>query len=181
VARITKIIGSLSTFARDTSKEPFQACSIAKIVDTTLDLYGSNLKERGIELTVQVPEPDIVCFCREAQILQVLINLLSNAVDAVEGLDVKKVWLVAIGKDEAVEISVTDTGRGIPPGLEDKIMQPFFTTKPIGKGPGLGLSVSEGIARAHQGSLYLDRSSTLTRFVLTLPKNTDINPTQEPS
>jgi C4-dicarboxylate-specific signal transduction histidine kinase len=73
-------------------------------------------------------------------------------------------------KGSLFEISVTDSGPGIPKDVARKIMSPFFTTKPPGKGTGLGLSISSNIMTDHGGSLALDSNSPNTRFVLTLPK-----------
>jgi C4-dicarboxylate-specific signal transduction histidine kinase len=99
----------------------------------------------------------------------VLLNLLNNAFDAV--CDLPKPWVQveanAVGNH--VEISVTDSGSGIPAEIRNRIMQPFFTTKEAGKGTGLGLSISHGIASEHGGKLYIDEQSPHTRFVLVLP------------
>jgi C4-dicarboxylate-specific signal transduction histidine kinase len=67
------------------------------------------------------------------------------------------------------DISVTDSGTGIPSDVARKIMTPFFTTKPTGKGTGLGLSISSNIMTDHGGSLSLDHSSPHTRFVIRVP------------
>ena len=99
-----------------------------------------------------------------------LLNLLNNAVDAVQPLPEKWVELKVknVGKD--VEISVTDSGRGIPEKIRDKLGQPLFTTKVVGQGTGLGLSISRGIVEANGGSLNLDPDCEHTRFVVVLPK-----------
>jgi C4-dicarboxylate-specific signal transduction histidine kinase len=102
------------------------------------------------------------------QISQILLNLLSNAFDAVENQSLRWVRMGAEADDQQVRITVTDSGPGVPPDLESRIMEPFFTTKDVGKGTGLGLSVSKGNAEAHGGSLALDRTSLDTCFVLTL-------------
>jgi len=79
-------------------------------------------------------------------------------------------------------ISVTDSGNGIPTDFQDKLFQPFFTTKEIGRGTGLGLSLSSAIAKHHGGSLTLDNDSSNTRFVLEIPrmkpKQTELNSRQ---
>jgi signal transduction histidine kinase len=76
-------------------------------------------------------------------------------------------------KDSFVEVSVTDSGSGIPKEIQDKIMQPFFTTKPLGQGTGLGLSISKGFAESNGGSLTLDVASPQTKFILRLPRAVD--------
>src|SRR5262249_34026595 len=103
------------------------------------------------------------------QIGQVLLNLLSNAFDAVEHAPEKWVALSFSHQDGRVEIAIEDSGPGIPGDLRQRMFQPFFTTKPVGKGTGLGLSISHGIIHAHGGSLVLDESSDHTRFVMSLP------------
>lgn len=74
-------------------------------------------------------------------------------------------------RGEKLQISVTDSGKGIPSNIAEKLMQPFFTTKEVGKGTGLGLSISKGIIEDHQGSLWYDSSCANTRFVIDLPLN----------
>jgi signal transduction histidine kinase len=91
-------------------------------------------------------------------------------VDAVQPLPEKWVELQVknVGKD--VEISVTDSGRGIPEKIRDKVGKPFFTTKVVGQGTGLGWVFRGGIVEAHGGSLNLDPDCEHTRFVVILPK-----------
>ncbi len=71
---------------------------------------------------------------------------------------------------DSVEIVVTDSGNGIPDSIAEHIMQPFFTTKKIGKGTGLGPSISTGILRSHKGTLHLEKNAEHTTFVIHLPK-----------
>jgi C4-dicarboxylate-specific signal transduction histidine kinase len=108
--------------------------------------------------------------CRPSQISQVILNLLNNAYDAVVGRNEAWIKIDVRSSDDAFEIAVTDSGEGIAPSVADRIMTPFFTTKPMGKGTGLGLSISSNIMIDHGGTLKLDRSCPRTRFVVTLPK-----------
>ena len=119
--------------------------------------------------------------CRGAQISQVLLNLLSNAYDAVEHAAVRRVRVGARGDDSAVRITVTDTGPGIPPDIAPRIMEPFFTTKEVGKGTGLGLAASKGIAEGHRGTLTYERADGETRFVLTLPRSVPREQVHQPA
>jgi signal transduction histidine kinase len=95
---------------------------------------------------------------------------LNNAFDAIAELEPKWIELaVSATAERMVQISVTDCGNGIPAAIRDKIMNPFFTTKPVNKGTGLGLSISRSIMEDHGGKFYLDTECAHTRFVLELP------------
>jgi signal transduction histidine kinase len=98
------------------------------------------------------------------------MNLLVNAIDATETLGEKWVKIDLADKGDQIELSITDSGSGIPKEVQDKMMQPFFTTKAVGSGMGLGLSISNGIIESHQGKLFLDTTSPRTRFVFLIPK-----------
>jgi two-component system C4-dicarboxylate transport sensor histidine kinase DctB len=100
----------------------------------------------------------------------VILNLLNNALDAVMGGKERLVRLECTDRGGFYEIAVSDSGVGIAEEIRDKIMRPFFTTKPPGRGTGLGLSISSNIAADHGGCLGLDTKAPLTRFVLALPK-----------
>src|SRR5690606_26102170 len=104
------------------------------------------------------------------QIAQVLLNFISNSADAVEKLEEKWVRVTCEDKDTTITLSVTDSGKGIPREIQEKILQPFFTTKEVGRGTGLGLSISRGIIEAHKGKLRLDTSTSNTRFCIDLYK-----------
>ena len=99
-----------------------------------------------------------------------LLNLLNNSYDAVVDQPERWIKVDVLDKNELLEIAVTDSGPGIPAPIAEKIMSPFFTTKPPGKGTGLGLSISSNIMTDHGGSLTVDGSSPHTRFVISLLK-----------
>jgi C4-dicarboxylate-specific signal transduction histidine kinase len=108
--------------------------------------------------------------CNSVQISQILMNLLGNAMDSVQSRPDSWVRLDAVADEEQVVIRVTDSGARLTPEVAERVMQPFFTTKPVGQGTGLGLPISLGIAEAHGGRLYLDPSSENVSFVLELPR-----------
>jgi C4-dicarboxylate-specific signal transduction histidine kinase len=144
--------------------------SVRQIVNDTLQLCGKRFQQRAIALDVAPFPDDLRVECRAVQISQILLNLLSNAYDAVEGQERRRVRITVESDDDRVYIAVTDSGPGIAPELRGRIMEPFFTTKGVGQGTGLGLSVSRGLAELHGGDLALDPSSQETRFVLALPR-----------
>lgn len=167
--RISKIIQGLRNFSRDASRDPFQKVSLEKIIEDTLSFCQARFKNKDINLIVKGIPKDLEIECRATQISQILINLLNNSCDAIEDAAIKWIEISARVENETVEVSITDSGSGIPPDIAEKIMQPFFTTKDIGKGTGLGLSVSKGIIEAHGGTLKLDPSGSNTKFLIQLP------------
>lgn len=107
---------------------------------------------------------------RQAQIEQVLLNLLNNSFDAIQSTPDRWIHITARLENHRVLILVTDSGTGIPNDVQQKMLQPFFTTKEVGKGTGLGLSISKGIIEDHQGQLYYDPKNKNTCFVIDLPE-----------
>lgn len=169
VDRIAKIIKGLRSFSRDTNGEAFKYKKVSEIVDMTLELCQERFKDNGITIK-QYVNPEVEVHCREIQIVQVLVNLLNNSLDAI--LDQPEKWIEISAGDLGgmVMIRVTDSGKGISEEVIDQIMLPFFTTKDIGKGTGLGLSISKGIIEAHEGKFYYELNEGHTSFVLELKK-----------
>jgi PAS domain S-box-containing protein len=168
--RISRIVRSLRHVARESRADEFRETPVREIVDETLELCAERFRAHNIRMAVSAVDPEVVISCREAQICQILLNLLQNAFDELvdwEGdrwvkLDVAYCpgWVV---------FSVSDSGTGIALEHRAHIMEPFFTTKPVGKGIGLGLSISRSIALEHGGTLELDEQSPHTCFRLKLP------------
>jgi len=168
VDRIRRIIDALRSFARDAENDPMRPERVTSIITDTIELCAERFRQHSIALTVEPIAADIYADCRAVQISQVLLNLLSNAYDAVETAPERRVRVAVEADERQVRIAVSDTGPGIPEHLRTRIMEPFFTTKEIGKGTGIGLSVSQGIAEAHGGRLAFDPNGAETRFVLAL-------------
>ena len=169
VRRVTKIIQGLKTFARSDAGDGMAETQVAQIVADTLSFCSERFKNHGVELVVADIPAALTVFCRPTQISQVLLNLMSNAFDAVALTELKWVKLDCRDLGSMVELSVSDSGPGIEVDTEERIFQPFFSTKEVGKGSGLGLSISLGIAKDHGGSLTHDRHIGSTRFTLVLP------------
>lgn len=168
--RIVKIINGLKSFARDSTSDPMVMISIEQILDETLALCHERLIKENISFKFDNKVNDEYQLNgRPTQISQVILNLLSNSIDANEGKETKWINLSLEIIDHNMVIRVTDSGNGIPDEVAKKIMQPFFTTKDIGKGTGLGLSISKGIVEAHNGKFYYDSASSNTSFVIELP------------
>ena len=170
IHHIDSIVHGLRTFARDASKDAFDETPLKPIIKSALNLCQAKFKDKNIKVIVDEIDDEMSIYCRPVQITQVLLNLITNAFDAVEGLDEKWIKLQFADKGNGVEILVTDSGKGIPARLRDKVFLPLFTTKEIGKGTGLGLSISKGIVDVHHGTLTLNTKCKNTQFVLFLPK-----------
>ncbi len=169
-SRIAKIISGMRTVVREGINDSFAPESVRGIVDDTVMFCTSKFKTRGVSLTVNEIPPTLSIDCSASQIAQVLLNLLSNAFDAILQLPEKWITLTVEDKGATIELSVLDSGTGINADIRDRIFDTFFTTKDPGAGTGLGLSISTGIIEGHNGTLKLDQCSANTRFVLTIPK-----------
>ena len=168
--RIAKIVQGLRSFSRDGRKDPFQNVNVRELIDETLSFCEERFKDSGITLSVEEFRKDLCVEGRATQLSQVILNLLGNAYDAIVDTQDKWIKISVLETANDVEIRITDCCKGIPEDIQKKIFQPFFTTKEIGKGTGMGLSISIGIVQIHRGELMLDTKSPNTCFVIRLPK-----------
>jgi len=171
VSRIADTIKGLRHFARDASEDPLHEASIEEIIESTLKLCSQTAYNKHIDIQIIPFNTDIRVNCRKHQIIQALYNILSNAFYAVRNCPKKWVRiLVSDDNNNEVTIKVIDSGEGVINEIQDKIMDPFFTTKPVGIGSGLGLSIAVGVLHSHGGSLKFEPNSEYTTFTLTLPQ-----------
>ena len=152
VRKATEIISHLRTFGRaaPASREPI---SLRHVIERALSLMREQLRLREIEVTVDLGREEAVVVGNAIQLEQVFINLLANARDAVAESPRKAIRIASSVGSAAVEVTLVDTGHGIPPGREQRVFDPFFTTKEVGKGTGLGLSITYGIIQEHGGTI----------------------------
>jgi len=176
--RVADIVKSLLSFSRVERESHSPAC-MSDIVNSTFSLIGAVLEKDHIQLTVEIAPNLPSLECHPQQIQQVLINLLTNARDALNdrypGFDENKILRVSVTLVEQEEdlwmrTIVEDHGSGIPDDIVERIFDPFFSTKSREKGTGLGLSISYGLVRDHQGQLLVEcRPGVYTRFIMDLP------------
>ena len=168
--RIESIVKSLRHIAREGDADPIQPASLRELIEHVLELSRERFRMHSILLSCSPIDPDLQVPCREVQIAQVVMNLVQNAFDAVvETSSEKWIEVQVHAGTEFVVVSVIDSGAGVPVEIRDRIMEPFFTTKPVGKGMGLGLSLARSIARQHGGDLTLAEHQGHTCFSLALP------------
>jgi C4-dicarboxylate-specific signal transduction histidine kinase len=170
--RIHKIVRSLRSLGRDASSDPLEVVLLSHVFEDAVSLLEHKIKLKGVELRFKPEDlPYNVCI-RHVLFTQVLVNLVSNAVDAIEALPDRWIDVKVEEKDGFTKIRVIDSGHGIPDEVADKLMESIFTTKGVGKGTGLGLRLCRSIIEGHGGQLYLDRSMTNTTFVISIPSTT---------
>jgi two-component system sensor histidine kinase HupT/HoxJ len=150
--RVKEIVNDLRQFSssQESEKAPFD---LAHVIKTALHWIIKESKT-PVKVTEQIP-PDLQAFGHAGQIHQVVVNLIQNAVDAMEGQTEKRLNLTATVEAGRVRLQVHDSGPGIPEAHLSRLFDPFFTTKPVGQGTGLGLSISYGIVCEHGGGLSI--------------------------
>lgn len=151
--RMARITAHLKTFARKSEPGHPEPVLVDRAIDRTLFLLESQIKAAGVSLEKTI-EPDLWVLGHAVQLEQVILNLVRNALDAIAGQGHGRIRIAAQASESTVSIKVADNGPGIPTNEIDQIFDPFFTTKALGKGLGLGLSISYGIVQDFGGQIH---------------------------
>lgn len=167
--RISTISRALLSYAHEGSYEQDVGFTLHKLQEECMELCQERLRNRDISLQVDCSDPNQEICGKYVKLLQIIVNLLNNAIDAVSTCPEKWIHLELFLQPGQLHLAVEDSGIGIPEHLRERIKSPFFTTKPIGKGTGLGLSIVDGIIRDVGGEFYLDTKAPHTRFVVRFP------------
>lgn len=168
IERIAKITNGLRHFAYNRNDKK-TSVALSKVISDSLELCQERLKKNDISLKVLKPVFDVEISVFDTQMIQVLLNLIINSLDAIKDLSEK--WIEIEYKIEVdhLNIIVRDSGSGLNADVASKIMNPFYTTKERGKGTGLGLSLSKSIIENHEGRLFYNPRAKNTEFVIELP------------
>jgi len=176
--RITKIVRSLLSFAKS-GKEEKTSVSIHEVLSNTLSLSQRLLEKNSVHLKIDLPPNLPPVIGNSNQIQQIFLNLINNSLYALNrrypGTDDDKRLEIAgkkISRDGQSYFRITfhDRGTGIPASVLDKVVHPFFSTKPAGQGTGLGLSISYGIVSDHNGSMLIEsQEGAFTTVMIELP------------
>ncbi|ADU15039.1 sensor histidine kinase [Asticcacaulis excentricus] len=167
--RLGHITGELRTFSRKASSE-VEPVPLKEAVDSSILLNESRLRDHRVTLRCDPIDPQLRVMASRVRLEQVLVNLLQNAFEALEGLPDAKVRLSLSADGNQVHLRVADNGPGLPPPVLAQLFTPFVTTKP--KGLGLGLVIAHDILRDFGGALSAESSETGATFTLTLCKAT---------
>ena len=169
--RISAIVKAMKNLSRKAELEVVEDVDLEFILTDIINLSMINFKNLGIDLQIEMGAfKDKIIKGSSVQISQAFLNLIGNASHAIEGLEEK--WLRVTLEEEGDSYLITfqNSGPQMSREIQERIFQPFFTTKAPGKGTGLGLSVSRSIVEAHQGTLNIDPGSAHPTFVLSLPR-----------
>jgi PAS domain S-box-containing protein len=166
LGRIQRIVRDLRVFAR-VEEDSFVESDVNEGIESTVHILLGNAKTRGVKIDLALaPLPPLVC--QPAKLNQVIMNLVSNAIEACGPGG--RVSVASRAGTDSVSIEVVDNGSGIDPAARERIFDPFFTTKPIGEGTGLGLSISYGIVKEHGGTIdVISEPGRGARFTVKLP------------
>lgn len=169
--RIRDLVLKLRTFSR-LDEGQIKQINIDEAIDSVLTLlqYRLGTRIRVIRRFGAVKQLD----CYPGPLNQVLMNLLANAIDAIDGEG--EITITTAAEDGLLRIAIADTGQGMPEAVRERIFEPFFTTKPVGQGTGLGLSISFGIIRDHGGTLKaFSKEGEGTQMIIHLPLNSRLH------
>lgn len=168
--RMRDIVRSILSFAR-ASTEQDEPMKLSSVIDASLEILAHERRRRDVNVVQEIASPEPVVMGDSNTLKQVYINLIGNALHAMEDQKNRRLILRVFKdqkRDEVVS-EVEDNGPGIPKDIQDKIFEPFFTTKAEGKGTGLGLYVVGGIIEKHKGAIAMESKPGRTLFRIILP------------
>jgi PAS domain S-box-containing protein len=171
--RISKIINGLKKFSRSGEQTEYSNHSLCSIIREGVILIDHKAKRESTPITVDCQSLSEI-YCNEVEIEQVVVNLISNAIDAVKNGPDRWVKISVFDEKGTVVLRVEDSGKGLPQGIADKLFDPFFTTKKVGEGTGLGLSITKGILESHQATIELLNHHPNTCFEVRFKKTTPL-------
>ncbi|MDW9435567.1 two-component sensor histidine kinase [Sinorhizobium meliloti] len=157
IDRMASISRHLRNFARKPN-EKLGPVRLDEVVRDTLEIVETRLKAAGAEMDIDIGD-ELAVLAGSVRLQQVLVNVISNAADAVEGLDDRKLSVRAWREGGRAVLTVRDRGAGVAPAVAQRIFDPFYTTKGVGRGLGLGLSISYNIIKDFGGSLTVSNHS----------------------
>ena len=170
--RCMDLVKELLTFShmKKLSDEEYQWVGCEELFDRVLRLLAYRIEKENVLVIKQISEESSQIYTKGNTMQQVFLNLMTNALDAVMDSPEKKIRIEVQPSDENIQITVSDTGCGIFPAHMKQVFDPFFTTKPVGRGTGLGLSVSKSIVESHGGKILLANTiGTGTRIAVIVP------------
>ena len=153
--RVRQIVSRLRAMARKPGKG-LNEVDLGKVVGNVLVLLEGAVRDCGAEIKLDIDTRARLVLAGQVRLEQVVLNVLNNALDAVREATQKTIVIASAMREGMVELSIADSGSGISPGAREQVFDPFFTTKEVGKGLGLGLSISYNIVKDFGGAMTVD-------------------------
>ena len=166
-ARAIGVVKSLKTVVSSSADDSFNKLSLYKNIKTVLDMFNHEFKRQSIEVIMDLPA-EIMITGNEIRLFQLWSNLIKNAIEAMQKSNRRTITLSARNEDNRCVVSVSNSGEMIPPEVQQRIFEKFFTTK-TGTGTGLGLSIVSSVISDHKGTITLESNEYATTFTVTLP------------
>lgn len=162
--RISKIVWGLKCLIKDDLNLPVENVYVHELVSGAVELCSDKFITNKVKIIIEDLDPETIIECNRIQIIHVIFNLLINSLYAIKSDEEKWVKISFHFDSLNKVISIIDSGTGIPQEVVNKMMQPFFTTKDVNEGIGLGLSSSKMIMKNHKGDLLYDKTGPHTKF-----------------
>lgn len=169
--RISHIIRGIKTFVRRGDADPYETTPIKQIIEDAFVICEGKFKEKEVQFFPPQLDSNIEITCNVTEIFQVFVNLMANAIDAIEKLDERWVKIFVQSENGLIKIIFVDSGSGLTESIKKNLFKAFYTTKGLGKGTGLGLALCKKIIESHGGTIHVDANQPNTTFVLTFKQN----------
>jgi len=168
VERISKIVNGLRKFSKTTNKTHYKEVFVKDVLDEAINFVDYKFKKHELNFKYTATD-NFKIYCDPVELEQVIINLINNSVDAIKNNSDKWIELKCFVQNEINTLQIIDSGHGISKTEEDKIFQPFYTTKQLGEGTGLGLSITKGILDQHKAKIFINHDHANTCFEIHFP------------
>lgn len=167
--RISQLVGAVKTYAHMDGSSERERTNLVDSIENTLTMLNHKVKKKKVAISVEAPE-DLPHPCVYAgELNQVWTNLIDNALDAVD--EGGKVNISLAQEEDKIKIALSDNGSGIAEDVVPKIFDPFYTTKSLGHGTGMGLDISKKIIEQHGGTISVNSKPGQTTFTIVIPEN----------
>ena len=168
--RIDKIIKGIKTLSKNTESDTFQKVRIESIKEQLEDILSPKIEQLEFDYSFESDFLNLEILAKEVQIIQVMVNLINNSIDAIENLEQKWIKVHAYLDKSQIFFTITDSGNGIDKEIRSQLFELFFTTKlKENKGTGIGLAMATQIIKDHNGTLTYNHKASNTQFIITLP------------
>jgi len=166
-SRVHELVDAVKSFTFLGQAPSAGPVDVGRGLTDTLTVLAAKVRARSADVSIRIADDLPPAFGVGGELNQVWMNLLANALDAID--EGGHVEITAVAERGRILVRVVDDGHGVPPELRERIFEPFFTTKPVGQGSGLGLDIVRRLLSSHDGRIELDSRPGRTEFRVSLP------------